>query len=230
MIDIPLRLQLPASADGEREEYRYLIIHALDEVTSFLRSAGFELDPGGLIDSVVVFDRASDTREHMAAALGVRPEDIPETFAGTVAGKRLFLVTRESYFRIWQGLYPDWPWNGLTYRGLVVHELTHLAHEEVAVSTFGSADAMGPVWFFEGLAVMCARQFETNEPLMTKEEMMHHVGGTTVPRVSYPLFGRLTRSLAGQYGLHELISRASEPGFPETLWSQPWGSAGHLLP
>jgi len=30
--------------------------------------------------------------------------------------------------------------------------------------------------------------------------------------VSYPLYGRLVRSLARQFGMKELISRASEPG------------------
>jgi hypothetical protein len=78
---------------------------------------------------------------------------------------------------------------------------------------------MGPQWFFEGLAVVCAGQFESDQPLLSHGEIVKQVGSGITPAVSYPLYGRIVRSLAAEFETKTLISRAAEPGFPETLWS-----------
>ncbi len=216
-----LRFDLPASLEPARASYEEDVTTALAEVSGFFRSAGFEPAGERLIESVKVFDGPAQAREYLAKEFGTTLENIPETFSGTIEGKTLFLVSRPIYREIWRKLYSDWPWTERSYHQLIVHEVTHRAHESVAISGHGSADAMGPAWFFEGLAVACAGQFETDGPPMGHEELEEQVGNGHTPTVSYPLFGRIVRSLAAEFGMKELIDRASEPGFPEILWSPP---------
>jgi len=142
--------------ERERHAYEKEVRSALARVSDFFMSSGFELPDPNIIESVIVFDSVSDARRSMAREFDTPLEGIPETFAGTVAGKRLFLVSRESYRGIWERLYPEWPWIADAYYQLIVHEVAHRAHEAIAEARFGSADAMGPAWFFEGLAVTCA--------------------------------------------------------------------------
>ena len=138
-----------------------------------------------------------------------------------MVGETLYLVERDRYREIWKELYPSWPWTGKTYHQLIVHEVAHKAHELIAISRTGSPDGMGPSWFFEGLAAVCAGQFDEGEPPMSWDEIEALVGGGRTPRVSYPLYGRLVRSLAASHDLKELIVRAPEPGFPDTLAGKP---------
>jgi hypothetical protein len=214
-----LRWQLPPSLEGQRGDYEHDVSGALEEVARFFRASGFEVASGDLIDSVIVFSDPAAAREHFAKTLGTSPGRIPATFAGTVHKRTLFLVSRESYKEIWERTYPDWPWTGGTYHGLVVHELAHRAHESIAISRMGSADAMGPSWFFEGLAVDCAGQFDKEEPPLSREEIETLVGGKATPPVSYPLYGRLVRSLSATIAMKDLITKAPEAGFPGILFA-----------
>jgi hypothetical protein len=210
-------IHLPPGLAGEQAAYARRVTGALYEVAAFFRSAGFEVDPAALIDSVEVLEWSPSERKRLAASFGVHVTDIPETFSGTVIGKTLYLVTEKRYRAVWAKLYPSWPWSERTYSQLMVHELAHRAHEAVAIARTGSSDAMGQTWFFEGLAVACAGQFAEGETPMTWSEVLAQVGMGKTPRVSYPLYGRLVRSLVAKFGLRPLILHAAEPGFPERL-------------
>jgi hypothetical protein len=208
----------PSLAD-ERSTYRREIDNALSDVVTWFDAAGYPLRPGDLIDSAIVFDDLALAKRSLAAAFGVDEHDIPDTFGGTVGGRTLFLASQRLYQPTWADLYADWPWTEATYHGLVVHELAHRAHEAIALSHSGTADAMGPIWFFEGLAVTCAGQFDGGDTPLTREEIESYVGEGRTPEVSYPLYGRLVRSLAHHFELRVLIERAAEPGFPDSLWN-----------
>ncbi len=222
----PLRFELPASLERDRSSYEEDVRTALGDVSNFFLASGFELPDTRIIDSVTVFDSSPKASAYLANAYSVPVESIPETFSGTVEGKKLFLVSRDTYQEIWRKLYPEWPWTDHTYRQLIVHELAHRAHEEIVLAKYGSADAMGPTWFFEGLAVTCAGQFENPNQLFSREELEEQVGSGHTPPVSYPLYGRIVRTLAAKYGMKMLIAKASNPDFPDILWSHQ-DSTGH---
>jgi hypothetical protein len=189
------------------------IAAAAREAAACLRAAGFEVTPDRLVNSVVMLDGSAKSMERFAVEVGAPPEAIPPTFAGTVVGETLYLVTEERYREIWRQLYGERQWTEASHRQLAVHELAHRAHELVAIGERGTADAMGPVWFFEGLAVMCARQFD-DDPLLTREQIAAHFADGRTPPVSYPLYGAIVRSLAANFDFRELILRASEADFP----------------
>jgi hypothetical protein len=56
---------------------------------------------------------------------------------------------------------------------------------------------------------------------MGRDELARAAGAGRTPPVSYPLYGRLFRSLAAQFGVKSLVAGASRPGFPEALWPEP---------
>ena len=196
--------------------YAPLVEAALGDVAGWFRSSGLVVEPKELIDAVVVLDGSTEARAGVAAALGVSAADLTPTFAGTVVGRTLYLVTEERYRQVWAERYPDWKPPADAYRRLIVHELAHRAHEAIVIAERGSADAMGPPWFFEGLAVACAGQFEDGRRL-TPEEIAAHVTVEGGPRPSYPLYGLLFRSLAAHHGVRALVLQAAEPGFPMAL-------------
>lgn len=216
-----LSVELAPSLEMERSAYESDVLWAIAEVARFFSTAGFELPAQRVLDAVLVFDTPLAAREYLAKDLGAPLAAIPETFAGTVVEARLFLVSQGSYREVWQQLYPEWPWGGQTYRSLIVHEIAHRMHEVMVRAEFGSSDAMGPDWFFEGLAVVCAKQFETQEPALSRAELRELVGSGHLPAVSYPQYGRIVRALAAEFGLRRLVSAAAQPDFPELLWSAP---------
>jgi len=212
-----VRLALPASLEPERAAYEADVTAATERVEAFFRSAGLDVPPGGLIDSATVFETTDAARAYLASEAGIPVESVPATFSGTVEGRLMFLVSRSAYHRTWDALYREWRWTEAEYRRLIVHELAHRAHEAVVTARFGTADAMGPAWFFEGLAVACAEQFEAPRPPMTLDEVAAAVGGGRTPPVSYPAYGRIVRSLARSVGWRALIEGAGNPGFPDAL-------------
>lgn len=115
----------------------------------------------------------------------------PDSVAGYTEGRALHLVTEPIYRRIWDRLYPTWPWTDDTYAALARHEIAHRAHESLV-----GPDGMGEPWFFEGLAVVVAGQFETDvEPVAPPE---------------YPVYGWRVRQLAGSHPMKGLIEHAGE--------------------
>lgn len=212
-----IRIELPATLEADRADFVAQIDSSLHDVGQCFES--WDLPPAGdLIDSVVVFDSTAAAREGLSKAFEIAVETVPETFSGTVVGNQLFVVAPAAYEATWRTLYAQWPWTAGSYHGLLVHELAHRAHEASAIARKGSADAMGPTWLFEGLAVACAEQFESAGPLMPLDEIKLQVGAGRTPEVSYPLYGEIVRSLAAVYGMRALIERAHEADFPDSLW------------
>lgn len=216
--EAPLLFTLPPALEKERIAYENDVSSALLEVSSCFTTVGVSVPSTRIIDSVIVFESAQRAREYLAAKYQTKVENIPTTFAGTVDGSTLFLVSQQAYKNIWQAMYPTWPWTDTTYHQLVVHELAHRAHEAVALAQYGSADSMGPAWFFEGFAVTCAKQFDAPSQLLTRTEIKEQLGKGLTPKVSYPLYGLLVRSLAAECPMKMLLERASDPAFPEILW------------
>ena len=212
-----ITVELPASLEGHRAEYERLITSSRDEVLAWFAKSGLPMEAADLIDRAVVYLDTESLRRGVAKVFGDDPQKIPDTFSGTVNGKTLYVASEEAFHPIWTKLYPDWPWSRRSYRSLIVHELAHRAHAYVASRRTGSEDAMGPSWFFEGLAVMCAGQFAAGKKPMNATEILSHVGGSKAPKVSYPLYGHLVRSLVLFIPVKTLVEKAAGPGFPREL-------------
>ena len=211
-----LHLELPASLEAERPVYRREIETALSDVLARWRDAGLEVRATDVVRRAVVFADEAQARDELAKAFGVPPATIPATFGGTVQEETLYVVSRTTFRPIWTELYPGSPWTVDTYRSLLAHELTHRVHEVVVRSRFGkTSDAMGPEWFFEGLACVGGGQFAA--PPMPLAEVVQAVDAERTPPVDYPLYARLVRALLAEASLATLVEHAADPGFPKAL-------------
>ena len=210
------QVTLPASLEKQRSAYERDIASALTQAAGCFESWGVARPDQPFIARVQLFESSAEARAHLAKTFGVSPDDIPASFAGTVDGTTLYLVGRDAYRTIWKQTYPDQPWSEKEYRRLVVHEAAHRVHEAIAIRDFGSSDAMGPGWFFEGLAVTCAGQFDTGGPLLDRAGILA-LTSAEPPKASYPVYGRLVRSLAALHPMHQVIAAAARPDFPRNL-------------
>lgn len=212
-----LRLELPPGSAAERTLYQSEIDAALTDVLTRWHAAGFTVQAAEVVDTAIVFADGAQARKSLAAAFGVAGERIPPTFGGTVQDKTLYLVSRQSFRPIWTKLYPHWPWTAGTYRSLIAHELTHRVHEVVLESRYRkTSEAMGPDWFFEGLACVGADQF-AGQPPMDLVEIERLVGSGRTPPVDYPLYARLVRALLVRLPLATLVEHAADRDFPDPL-------------
>jgi len=214
-------LDLPPSLENQRTEYAVVIDTAILRVNDRFRSWGYSTPPGGYFTHVIVFDNGTQAKVTLAKAFSTDTSNIPESFSGTVSESTLYVVSKELYRPIWEKMYPEWKWSeSETYRSLMIHEIAHSEHAYIARTQFGSEDAMGPEWFFEGLAMACANQFPVGpnaQTRMEKEEIVLFLTVTTKPTVPYPFYARVVWSLLNRYSAKILIEHGKDDGFLNLL-------------
>jgi len=79
----------------------------------------------------------------------------------------------------------------------------------------GNEDAMGPIWFFEGFAILAANQFENSIPELSEKEIWSIVESTD--RGSYQKYATVILFFLKKTSLKEMISHASHTHFTEWL-------------
>jgi hypothetical protein len=170
--------------------------------------------------TVYYFARSDDARREVSRHFGVTEEAVPETFFGTVDGDTLFLVSDEIYRSLYTLLYPDYAWEPLEYRKAIAHELAHRIHEQLAVELSGSAEGMGPGWFFEGLAMLAAGQFEDHQESPPWDEIARMIvleEQGELPPPTYPAYARIVRSLARRVPVLWMVKNAGGQDFLDGL-------------
>jgi hypothetical protein len=163
--------EVPKSISADTDSYRGDVAAATAQVDAFFRREGIVLPGSWQAEHVRVFLDSEAARRVFIARYVVPAEQFPKAFAGTVQDGTLFLIAPRAYRSIWARLYPNWLGRDEEYRKLIVHEFIHAAHERYAQGVWGSADAMGPQGFFEGLAIAAAGQFNTT-PLFEPEQIL----------------------------------------------------------
>ncbi len=197
---------------GQRPALRRAIVVARDEVIAWFRRVGYPLPPTEVLREAFVYDGAS-VRAEMARVAGVPVAQIPAGFSGTVLDGALHVVDPAGFRRTWERLYPREPWTARAWHQLLVHELAHQAHARVAKARFGSEDAMGPRWFFEGLAIAVADQFQGQPPLDGAAFSALVRQDAADETIGYPTYRRMIDAVRARYGDRALIEQAREPGF-----------------
>jgi class 3 adenylate cyclase len=208
--------------EPQRAQYEADISWALGEVTGWFLDQGFQLPAGPVVKEIVVLGDTAEARRAVAARAGVPEGQVPDTFSGTVDGETLLVVSREGYAATFQRMYPQEVWSEGEYRRLAAHELAHRAHELVVIAATGSSEGMGPVWFFEGLALACAGQFPTSSPGgLSPSEVRALIEQDERKPLGYPRYADMFRSMARAIPVKELVARAGKPDFTESI-----GAAG----
>ena len=212
------RVVLPAALELQRAQYEANVAWALGEVTSWFSDQGLQLPAGPVVKEIVVLGDTAEARRAVAARAGVPESQVPDSFSGTVDGETLLLVSREAYAATFQRMYPQEVWSEGEYRRLAAHELAHRAHELIVIAATGSSDGMGPVWFFEGLALTCAGQFSTSSPGgLSPSEVRVLIEQDERKSLGYPRYADMFRSVARTVPVKELVARAGKPDFAASI-------------
>jgi pimeloyl-ACP methyl ester carboxylesterase len=213
-----LRLGLPVALESERVSYQSEIVSARDQVASWFAANGIAVDPAEIVNTAVVFADVLEAKRYMSKHFGIPEDKIPDGFSGTVDGKTLFVVARETYARTYARLYPDHSWTDDAYQSLITHELAHRAHAVKSQTLFGSEEGMGPRWFFEGLAITCASQFADRPlPWLAWDDLRALMNRDATETLSYPLYGQMFRSLTASFPVKWLVEHAGQSEFSRVL-------------
>ncbi len=192
------------------EPYLKKVKKACDETARAFEAMGYKLDEWP-IDEFVLFTDLLIARETLAEEFDLPIEKIPETIGGTPLGSTLFMTDENIIHSMFNKLYSQFTWDkDEEFFKCLKHEIVHMFHEGIAIKETGSADGMGPVWFFEGLAIHLAQQFPQmeNEPILEKGEIEKIISDSKTTTVSYLQYKRLIHSLLKKCSLSDMVKAA----------------------
>jgi len=218
-----IAFHLPTPLELERNAIDGQVRACVRTTTEWFARNGFAVPRGGIITEAYIFDDRDAARMALARRLDMDSNSVPATFAGTVDGSTLLVVTPDLYREIFMKLYPDEHWSIAEHEKLMIHEIAHAVHARLARDRFGTEDAMGPRWFFEGLAIDCAGQFpvtgDAAVPLSWVQiaDLLDLDEKDALPPPIYPTYARIFRSLQMNVPVSWLIDHAGDADFADKL-------------
>ena len=214
-------LLLPPTHEDRRSSIVEAVAAAVEIKTTFARENGW-VDEGdrSLFDRVEIFASQNELWQRVLE-LHDLPRDQPLPTKGLAAAleqRHLLAVTPELYVEIvpeYAQADPD------AWARLLAHELVHRLHVEVLG---GDEDAMGPMWFFEGFAVLGAGQsLDRGLGYASFEEALREAKDSASP-LAYRRFVAAARFFAARIPLSELVLHAGGPDFE--AWLERRSAAG----
>jgi hypothetical protein len=156
-------------------------------------------------DTAAIFDNKPDFDAEIIRLFDLDPAEtsLPATYSGMLHQRRLAVVSPELY----RANYPEGD-EPAAFEKLLAHEIAHHLHIRVLG---GDEDAMGPVWFYEGFALVAAGQFEGRDVALTPDDRRRIIAESE--RRSYREYAPLLRHLLKSAPLADMVKRASQPDF-----------------
>jgi hypothetical protein len=204
---VSARMVLPAALEPRRDALAREVLAGHAITARFAAAHGWSARMSGLFRAVEIF-AAQEALWHRVLALnGIAPRPLPtKGLAGGVEKGILVLVTPEEYRRV----QPDYAAVDGAYRRLIAHEIAHRLHVSILR---GDDDAMGPVWFYEGFAVVASGDLRTTPVSVTQAWEATQAKGPG----SYRSYAAALRCFMGQVRIEELVARAGRPDFETWL-------------
>lgn len=207
-------VSLPPKLEAQRDTYEADLGLAFATVNRFAAKHGWDVKAEDVVVDLEVFESQQALWRRLLELEGL-PQDtkLPLTgLAATLEGGHLLAVSPGEYRR----LHPEYSRGDAAWAELLAHELVHGLH---AAILRGNNKGMGPVWFYEGLAVVGAgqpfgldRRFESDRAALGA---VNH--GADRPKGSYATYAAVVRHFMRKIPLRELVRRAGDPGFEHWL-------------
>ncbi len=152
------------------------------------------------IEKVEVFPSKEDFDNALKTLSNGQMKSVPKTFVAVMDNRILRVVSWKTY----QQVHPDETLQD--YEKLLTHEMAHQLHVDILI---GDQDKMGPVWFYEGFAVVAARQFESAgaDSKIMKEAV------SDSDRGNYKVYGAILRKILKTKNLSTLVEEANKTNF-----------------
>lgn len=160
------------------------------------------------VDRLRVVEDGREFEEALRELCAV-PEDfvVPRSYSGALEKGTLLAKTPERF----AADYPEGMEDG-AWEKLLCHEMAHRLHVRILE---GDEEAMGPIWFFEGFALVAAEQFAA-DGAEGEEDVIRSVLETRT-RGSYRRYAGVLRRLMETTALGDMVRAAREPSFGEEL-------------
>ncbi len=208
-------MTLPEDVESRRAEYASAIVRGWEIVRSFADENGWAAQAEApTFDRVEIFSTRADLWSAVLVIYDA-PSDTPLPGTGPVAaieGRILLSVTAEAYARA-HPVYAEAP---ESLARLYAHEMIHRLHVRLLD---GDDDAMGPRWFYEGLAVLGSGQdFDMGHVVYeSAEEALAGARETAEPTLAYQRYAATLRYFLRHHALGTLVERAGDDGFEDWL-------------
>jgi hypothetical protein len=202
-------LVLPSSLDNQRDELEENLRAGYEIIADFATRHGWtHLMADSYVDHAIVFDSKHGFDEFIIELLGApRETKLPLSFVAGLERRIYTAVSPELY----KALVPKLVEHNF-YSRLFAHEIAHRLHIRVLN---GNEEAMGPIWFFEGFAVLAAGQLE--DFVISEAEIWRVV--ERKDRGDYRAYGATLRYFLKKTTLQDLVARAGDAEFSDWLRS-----------
>ncbi len=202
-------IQLDEGLECDRSAFRDVCLRAQRRLMRFAREHGWQdcmTRPFAQSWHVFSDKRQFDEKLRMLCGIG-EDMSIPSTYCAALEKDTLISVSPALYSMLFpQGVEPD------AYEKLITHEFAHRLHIRILQ---GNEDAMGPIWFFEGFALLAAEQLIDAAPVLDRDGIVRVV--ESQEREDYRRYVTVIRYFAARAHLRELVERAGRSDFTEWL-------------
>ncbi len=157
-------------------------------------------DSTHLIEKVEIYSNKNTFDKKLIQLSQGKMTSVPKTFVGLSDKKILRVVS----WPVYKEIHPN---DSLEdYEKVLTHEIAHQLHVRLLN---GKESLMGPIWFFEGFAVLAANQYEDFE--VNDSDKIEVV--LNPERGNYKSYGSVMRKLVKLKPLSELIKMTKDPKF-----------------
>ena len=205
--DIPI--QLSESLEAQRDPLRDTFLAAQRRLRDFAYEHDWAIhvkEPFARLLHVYA-DKASFDHDLLKICEFDTALELPKTYCAALEQGMLLSVSPELY----QTLYPQGRETG-AFEKLLTHEMAHRLHIRILG---GNEEAMGPVWFYEGFALVAAGQFEKTAPHLTAAGIWEIV--STQERGDYRQYAAAFRYFLEKTPIQQLIEMAGRDEFADWL-------------
>lgn len=205
----PSPIHVPDSLKSQRPKFESTLKTALKQLRDFAPVPAWKvLVDQGLVREARVFETKEAFKQTIMQVFQMPAgTEIPDSHAATVHDRVLYVVVEDEYRRN-NPLSRDYN----SYQKLWTHELAHQLHLDILG---GREDEMGPVWFYEGFAVLASKQFEGLLPTLTEADIFRVVEAQE--HGDYLEYGVVMRHFLKKTTLPEMVERARKPDFADWL-------------
>ncbi len=198
---------------NEHSHYQPLIEKCVQHIKDYAIANGWP-DQGqhSIINHVEVYANRARLEQGLLNTFNLPPDTkFPPGLTAANNSKDMLLIMTEEQSKIHSPAFVE---PGF-YDKMITHELAHLLH--VAVLN-GDENKMGPIWFFEGFAVVVSKQMESYRWTPSRQELMEIMEDPN--RGDYLKYATLVRMLLQKNSMKTLVEKASDPEFNDWCLNQ----------
>lgn len=183
-------------------EFEKSFANAKNRLTVFAKENGWEslIDAKSFIEKVEVFPTKGEFDNALKTLSNGQMKSVPKNFVAVMDNRILRVVSWKTY----QQVHPSETLQD--YEKLLTHEMAHQLHVDILK---GNENKMGPVWFYEGFAVLAAQQYESFKA--DSKSMSEAI--SNAERGNYKVYGSILRKILKTKSLSTLVEEASKANF-----------------